>query len=88
MSLREGGNFHCYIHDFETEDSAQWNDHMDDGTHFDEGTSTCVDCNAAIKFKVPYAPFKEDGTKGIREKYQLRCGDCSSKVGTAEVIKL
>lgn len=88
MSILEGGPFSCGTHDFVTEDPKEWNDHMNDGTHFEEGTSTCVDCNTPIGFRVPYTPFREDGTKGIREIYQLRCEDCSSKVGTAEVIKL
>lgn len=85
MSLIEGGSFHCYIHDVDATSMTEWNAHCDDGTHFDEGTSTCIDCNTPIKFKVPYVPYKEDGTKGVREKYALRCEACSAKVGSAEV---
>lgn len=88
MSLVEGGDFQCYVHDFRAKDIKEWNEHMDDGTHSDEGSSTCVDCNTPIRFKVPYTPFNEQGSKGIREKYQLRCPTCSGKVGTAEVSTL
>jgi len=52
MSILEGGEYHCYIHDVATSDSEEWYKHMEskgeDGKplHMEEGSSECIFCHA------------------------------------------
>jgi hypothetical protein len=62
MSILEGGEYKCFIHGFNTEDSEEWYKHCEakdkDGnpSHMQEGTSACIFCQEPnIKYNVPYA---------------------------------
>lgn len=86
MSIIEGGAFICGRHNFETSSIAEWNDHMDDGNHFEEGSTVCIKCGDPIKYNdLPYHPFDKAGSKNI----QLRCNECEEKmIGKATIKKV
>jgi hypothetical protein len=87
MALVEGGNFQCYIHDYETANISDWNEHcLNTEGHTEEGTTTCTRCGVQVQFSgLPFHPIKEDGSKGI----QLMCEDCSSQThGNVQVKKI
>lgn len=81
--LEGSGVFQCFRHDFETKSIAEWNEHCDDGDHFEEGNTVCIGCGERIEFTgLPYVPFKPDGSKGI----MLQCDDCSQATRKAANI--
>ena len=86
MSIIEGGAFICGRHDFETSSITEWNDHMDDGDHFEDGSTACIKCGELIEFNdLPYQPFDKTGSKNI----QLRCPECEEKMtGKARIRKV
>lgn len=81
--LIEGsGVLECFRHDFKTKSINEWNDHCDDGDHFEMGSTACISCGEQIQFEgLPYVRFKPDGSKGI----QLQCEDCSSAIKSSKV---
>lgn len=75
----EGGDFKCYIHNFQTNSIDQWNAHCSASPmeHSEEGTTICRKCGIFIEFhNLPFHPIQEDGSKGI----SLMCVDCSAKI--------
>lgn len=74
MSI-EGGQFHCYIHDYKTDSIKSWNSHMMKQKHFDDVQTKCIECGADIQRQIPYQPIQADGSKGI----SLRCDKCEAK---------
>jgi len=69
----EGGNFQCYIHHFETPNVKEWNEHMTETLHTEEGSTRCRDCDKVFNFKnLPFKPFDDKGHKNI----SLSCPDC------------
>ena len=86
MAMLEGGDFHCYIHDFKTSSLDEWNAHCSDTEHTESGTGFCISCGIPIEFdNLPYHPIQEDGSKGIA----LKCTDCSEKSqGSVTVRKI
>lgn len=77
MSFLEGGPMRCHVHDFETTDMDQWNDHCDDGTHFEFGATACITCGTVIVLPsegIPYQPF----TNGSKN-YNMKCEACAAE---------
>lgn len=77
MALIEGPGFHCYLHDFDTNDVAEWNFHCTTAEgHYEMGTTICITCGNQIEFtNLPFHPLLPDGSKGIA----LKCEDCETK---------
>lgn len=66
MSLHEGGNYKCSIHDFETFDTVEWDKHCTEMGHTETGTAPCIICGAAITLdKHPYVPRAANRTLKI-----------------------
>lgn len=68
-----GGNFKC-VHNIDTDDVNEWNDHCSDPAngHTESGTTLCVDCNSTLVFEgLPFHPITPTG-KNIKE----RCPEC------------
>ena len=74
MSI-EGGQFHCYLHDYKTDSVKSWNTHMMKEKHTDIVDTKCVSCGADIHREIPYQPIQADGSKGI----SLKCNNCEKK---------
>lgn len=54
-SMIEGGNFKCFIHNFETDDPIKWDKHCIETKHKISGTAPCVFCGKSVEFKdLPY----------------------------------
>ncbi len=81
MSI-EGGNFICYIHDFETSKISEWNTHCTSTNHTEEGSTRCIKCDKEIKFSnLPFHPFDAQGHKNI----VLKCPACETKFSNVNV---
>jgi hypothetical protein len=75
MSI-EGGDFHCYIHDFRTDSIKSWNTHMMKQEHYDIVSTKCIECGTGFTVEMPYQPIQADGSKNI----SLRCDACEAKL--------
>ena len=76
MAMIEGGAFKCSRHNFETESIEAWNDHCDDGDHFEAGSVQCSKCRTVFQFDgLPFHRLDAGGSKNI----SLMCEDCESK---------
>jgi hypothetical protein len=83
--LEGSGVFECFRHDFKTKSINEWNDHCDDGDHFEMGSTACISCGRVIEFEGhPYVRFKADGSKGL----QLQCPDCTSAIKNSATLKM
>jgi DNA-directed RNA polymerase subunit RPC12/RpoP len=76
----EGGDWHCYIHDYRTDNVQSWNKHWTDKKyakeHVDITNTVCIECGTRFTAEIPAQPILPDGSKGI----SLRCDECESKV--------
>lgn len=72
MSTRIGGPHKCNIHDFETDDTNEFNEHcLNTEGHYTTGVMTC-DCGTEIILdKIPFQP--------IGKELKLQCPECFSK---------
>ena len=71
MSI-EGGEFHCYRHNYKTDSVKSWNTHMMKEKHIDIVDTKCVSCGTPIHKEMPYQPIQADGSKNI----SLKCSKC------------
>src|SRR4028118_1197743 len=66
------GTLKCFIHEYETLDINEWNDHCINEGHTDSGTTHCIDCDCSITFTdIPYQKITPAG-----KQIQLRCPEC------------
>ncbi len=71
-SMVEGGNFKCFIHNFETDDPAAWDKHCIETKHIISGTAPCVFCGKSVTFSdLPYI--------GTGKPVGACCKDCKGK---------
>ena len=78
MSFTEGGEFHCYIHDYKADTLDKWNDHcFGNPEHTESGQTACIACGVIVEFSdLPYHKIDPTGSKNI----SLRCEACESKM--------
>ena len=53
MSIVDGGSFKCYGHGdklFETTSPEEWEEHIHDGKHVEEGSAPCAVCGNITSF--------------------------------------
>lgn len=68
----EQGTLKCFLHDFETLDIEEWNEHCINEGHTDSGTTQCIDCKTGITFTdIPFQRITPAG-----KQIQLRCPEC------------
>jgi hypothetical protein len=53
MSVSDGGSFKCTLHEelFETTDPQVWHDHLNDGSHKENGSAPCAVCGNITVFE-------------------------------------
>lgn len=69
MSMLEGGDFVCYIHNYKTDNSSKWEYHCFKTNHMIEGYTQCLVCKKPVNFKdIPFM--------GLNNSPQLRCEKC------------
>src|ERR1044072_8594768 len=67
-----GGPLKCSLHEFETEDINEWNDHCEQSGHTETGETACINCGTSIKFEnIPYQRITPRG-----KNIQLKCEEC------------
>lgn len=72
------GTLKCFIHDYETLDINEWNDHCINEGHTDSGTTQCIDCGEGLEFTdIPFQKITPAG-----KQIQLRCPECFQKYST------
>lgn len=72
MAAIIGGPLNCSLHDFQTEDINEWNEHCTSTGHTESGETACINCGATIRFEnVPYQKVTASG-----KNLQLKCQDC------------
>lgn len=72
MSTIIGGPFKCSLHDIETDDVNEWNNHCVETGHTDSGTTQCTGCGVSIEFNdIPYQKITPKG-----KNIELKCEDC------------
>ena len=73
MSTVIGGPFKCLLHDVETDDINEWNEHcLSTEGHTETGDTACTNCGVNIHFE--NIPFQKITTKG--KNIELKCQDC------------
>ena len=73
MSTRIGGPHKCNIHDFETDDTEEFNEHcLTTEGHFTTGHVACITCGNDIDLgEIPFQP--------IGKETRLQCAGCFNK---------
>lgn len=72
-SIVGDGTLKCFLHDFETTDINEWNDHCINEGHTEEGSTCCIGCGVRIEFSnLPYHPITPNG-----KNIALRCDTCT-----------
>lgn len=72
MTAIIGGPLKCSLHDIETDDINEWNEHCIEAGHTDSGETQCTACGVRIKFN--NIPFQKIGPKG--KNIELKCQEC------------
>ena len=72
----EGGPLKCSLlpecKDFETWDIEEWNQHHQDGRHYDITSTLCISCGNRINAQIPYKDLDQGGSKNI----SMKCKTC------------